>query len=108
MKNDTINDIDNRALKNVPRFVWAFAGVSTVLTALLMTNGIFIGQHLNDLMNIYVEEKRVDIHAKSKLLVIVENHNILIAGLKNELKELKEQIKLNTDLSHQAHKQRKN
>ena len=30
--------------------------------------------------------------------------NTLIVGLKNELKEMKEQIKINTELAHRAHK----
>ena len=102
MSDETISDIETKALKNVPRFVWSFAGISVVFTALLMTNGIFLGQHLNAILDIYVEEKRAAIESKVDYLKVIDNQNIVLANLKAELNDLKKQVKENTKLAHRS------
>ena len=101
----TIKDtIQKKSLEGVHRYIWTLAGTFSVITLTLMFNGINAGRHIDDLIDIYVEEKRARISTSESFKKTVENHNIIIASFKAELKALKKQVKINTELAHKAHR----
>ena len=86
MKDEKIERIESKALRYVPKWIWGFAGILIVLSVTLLANGIHVGTIVNNLVDIYIEQKKDKLDPNRH-----NNCQIDLTEIKREIEFLKSQ-----------------
>jgi len=81
MKQDLIDEIEERSIKAVKPYIWSMLGIAVIITGFLLANGIHLGTIVNRHIDILQKEReqgiRDGVHIQ-QLESIIESQNRLI------------------------------